>query len=110
MVYLNPLTEFWNGYNSSGVGNGKVAIIGFSLPDHDEYIRQPLFHLINNFQNKDFYEGYLEKSYLKIVDYKQTQAEIDSFKKNYGFVDWSKTDTYFDGFNEKSLEMMFGGS
>jgi hypothetical protein len=107
MVYLNPLTEFWYGYNRSGIGNGTVAVIGFSLPEHDEYIRQPLYHLINNFQNNDYYKGVIEKTNLKMIDYKQSQPEIDAYKENYGFVDWSRTDCYFDGFNEESLDIIF---
>lgn len=108
MIYLNPLVEFWNGYNNAGIGNGSVVIIGFSLPEHDEYIRQPLYHLVNNFQNNDYWEGYLEKTNLKMIDYKQNQSEIDAYKKNYSFVDWNRTDCYFDGFDEKSLEVIFG--
>ena len=108
MVYLNFLTEFWRGNNKSGVASSTVIIIGFSLPEHDDYIRQPLYHLINNFQNNDYYEGFLEKTNLKIIDYKQSQTEIDAYKKNYSFVDWNRTDCYFDGFNEKSLEVIFG--
>lgn len=107
MIYLNPLVEFWNGYNNAGVGNGSVVIIGFSLPEHDEYIRQPLYHLVDNFQNNDYFEGFLEKTNLKMIDYKQSQSEIDSYKKNYSFVDWDRADCYFDGFDEKSLEVIF---
>lgn len=110
MVYLNPLTEFWYGFNNFGVGHGTVAIIGFSLPEHDEYIRQPLYHLVNNFQNNDYWKDFLEKTNLKMIDYKQSQAEIGAYKKNYSFVDWSRTDCYFDGFDEKSLEVIFGKS
>ena len=110
MVYLNPLTEFWRGNNKSGVASSTVTIIGFSLPEHDEYIRQPLYHLVNNFQNNDYFEDFLEKTNLKMIDYKQNQADIDAYKKNYSFVNWSKTDCYFDGFDEKSLEVIFGKS
>lgn len=110
MIYLNPLTEFWNGYNYSGTGNGTVTIIGFSLPEHDEYIRQPLYYLVDNFQNNDYWKGFLEKTNLKMVDYKQSQSDIDAYKKNYSFVDWSRTDCYFNGFNEESLDVIFENS
>lgn len=110
MVYLNPLTEFWYGFNNFGIGHGTVIIIGFSLPEHDEYIRQPLYHLVNNFQNNDYWKGFLEKTNLKMIDYKQSPSEIKDYKKNYGFVDWSRTDCYFNGFNEESLKVIFPNS
>ena len=107
MVYLNPLTEFWRGYNDMGVGNGTVAVIGFSLPEHDAYIEQPLYYLIDNFQNNTYYSSILTKTNLKMVDRKQSQQEIDDYKKRYRFVDWSRTDTYFKGFDEDSLDIIF---
>lgn len=107
MVYLNPLTEFWRGYNDIGVGNGTVAIIGFSFPAHDAYIEQPLYHLIENFQNNTYYSSILTKTNLKIVDRKQTRAEISEYKERYRFVDWSRTDTYFEGFDMSSLDIIF---
>lgn len=53
MIYLNPLAEFWAGFSKSGVYEKRVVLIGFSLPQHDEYIRQPLYWFIHNFQNYD---------------------------------------------------------
>ncbi len=108
MVYLNPLTEFWESYNKAGRASGTVTIIGFSLPEHDEYIRQPLYHLVNNFQNNDYGKGSLEKTNLKMIDFKQNPSEIEQHKEKYGFVDWDRTDCYFKGFNEESLEVIFG--
>jgi hypothetical protein len=82
------------------------VIIGFSLPDHDEYIRQPLYWLIRNFQNYE--EPEMEKkSRLKIIDYKQSGEEIGEFKNHYRFVDLSKTDSYFGGFCEDALNIIF---
>lgn len=107
MVYLNPLVEFWRGYNDMGVGNGTVGVIGFSFPEHDAYIQQPLYYLVDNFQNNDYYAEILKKTNLKMVDRKGTQQEIDEYKKRYSFVDWSRTDAYFDGFDEKSLDVIF---
>lgn len=107
MVYLNPLVEFWRGYNNIGVGNGTVAIIGFSFPEHDAYIQQPLYYLVDNFQNNDYYSELLTKTNIKMVDRKQTQQEIDDYMKRYSFVVWSRADTYFDGFDEDSLDVIF---
>jgi hypothetical protein len=105
MIYLNPLSEFWAGFSQSGVYEKRVAIIGFSLPEHDEYIRQPLYWLIHNFQK---YESPVAtKTKLKMVDFRQNAKEIAAYQATYGFVDWDKADTYFGGFNKESLEMIF---
>ncbi len=107
MVYLNPLTEFWRGYNDMGVGNGTVAIIGFSFPEHDAYIEQPLYYLVDNFQNNTYYSSILTKTNLKMVDRKQTPPELAEYKSRYRFVDWSRTDTYLEGFDINSLDIIF---
>jgi len=107
LIHVNPLIEFWHGYSSTGGGNGTVTIIGFSLPTHDEYIRQPLYHLVDNFQNNNFYKDILVKTNLKMIDYKTTSDEILKYKENYSFVDWDRTDCYFNGFNEESLDVIF---
>jgi hypothetical protein len=106
LVNLNYLRDFWYRFSSSGGLNKKIVIIGFSLPDHDEYIRQPLYWLIRNFQNYE--EPEMEKkSRLKIIDYKQSGEEIGEFKNHYRFVDLSKTDSYFGGFCEDALNIIF---
>ena len=92
---------------SAGSSNRKVVIIGFSLPEHDEYIKQPLFHIIDSFQNYDPNLPSLKKSNLKIIDYKKTEMEIDDFKDRYKFINWEKTDFSFDGFNLATLDIIF---
>lgn len=106
ILYMGSLRELWHSFNSAGSLNEKVAIIGFSLPKHDDYIKQPLFSLVDNFQN--FYtDNLIKKSKLKIVDYQQTENDINKFKRNYSFVNWDKTDVYFDGFCKEAIDMIF---
>ena len=106
MVNLSYLSEFWNGFSNVIIGANKIIIIGFSLPAHDEYIRQPLYWYIKHFHSHgESISG--KKSNLKIVDFKTNQMEIDKFKENYRFVDEQKTDYYFDGFNEGAIDFIF---
>lgn len=107
MIYLNPLKEFWFGLNHFGYHSDTVAIIGFSLPAHDDYIRQPLYNIIDNFQNYNEDSDFIKKTNLKIVDYKINDIGIKEFKSNYSFIDWSKTDCDFNGFSKESLNMIF---
>jgi len=103
LVYMNPLREFWYGFNQMGSFIERVGIIGFSLPEHDEYIRQPLYQLIRNFQH---YKS-IDKYNLKMIDYKKNRKEIWEYKMKYRFVTPRKTDYYLDGFNENALDVLF---
>lgn len=108
LIYLNPLSEFWAGFSKSGEYEKRVAVIGFSLPAHDEYISQPLYWFIHNFQN---YESPVaKKAKLKIIDLKENEEEIAKYKATYKFVDWDKTDAYFGGFSRDALDIIFSDS
>jgi len=107
VVYLNPLKEFWYSFYSAGSLNQNVVIIGFSLPKHDDYVKQPLFALIDNFQNYDPEISTLRKSKLKVVDYRRNDNEIQEFKDRYPFVTWDNAECYFDGFDKKAIEIIF---
>jgi hypothetical protein len=105
LVYLNPLTEFWAGFSRSGKVEKRVAIIGFSLPEHDEYIKQPLFWFVHNFQSYD--SPYCKKTKLKMVDFRKSKEEVADYRARYNFVDWNKADCYLDGFSSKAIEVIF---
>ena len=106
LASLDYLSEFWYRFSNVIIGANKIIIIGFSLPAHDEYIRQPLYWYIKHFHSHgEPISGV--KSNLKIIDYKTIQKDIDDFKKNYQFVDEKKTDYYFGGFSEETLGFIF---
>ena len=109
LPYLNPLIDFWSGLNRAGGTNKMITIIGFSLPEYDEYVRQPLYALINNFQLVDMGK-LLQKSRLKIVDFKYDNKSIEAFQNNFRFVDWSKSDCYFNGFDNLAIDFIFNES
>lgn len=106
MVYLNPLREFWRGFNSAGSLNDKVGIIGFSLPEHDDYIKQPLFNLVNNFQNYKT-DPIIKKSKLKVIDFQINEKEKLAFKSRYPFINWKETTYHFEGFNQNAIDKLF---
>jgi hypothetical protein len=107
MVYINPLREFWFGLDSAGSFNKKVSIIGFSLPEHDDYVRQPIYNLINNFQNYKINIELFKKKKLTVIDYQKTKTDIKKFKRNYRFINWRKTTVCFNGFSESSIDLSF---
>ena len=107
IVYLNLLKEFWNSFYSAGPLNRMVAIIGFSLPEHDEYVRLPLFSLIHSFQNIEPNLPNLKKTRLKIVDLRKDGVDLQTYKQRYSFVDWNRADCCFEGFGQNAINMVF---
>ncbi|MEO1289877.1 MAG: hypothetical protein AAFV93_19135, partial [Chloroflexota bacterium] len=104
LVHVNPIREFWHKFNMMGSFQKRMGIIGFSLPDHDEYIRQTLYSIARNFQ---YFDAGWEKSSLKIVDYKQDEDSMNSYKNTYSFLDWEQTQIYFDGLDYSAIKMLF---
>ncbi len=112
LLYSRTLRDFWYGLGNAGTLNLGLAIIGFSLPDQDEYARQVLYRLVRNYQNaywnEDVLGSGLQKTPLIIVDHKQSDEDLAAFQSRYAFVDWEKTKTYMNGFDDKALELLFG--
>jgi hypothetical protein len=109
LVYLNPLREFWYGVSRIGYAETRMAIVGFSLPAHDEYLRLPLYHLVANYQfsHRGTYPDYPAKSRLVMVDKRVTKAEKAAYHKSFRFVRWANTVEYHEGFNREALNLIF---
>ncbi len=109
LLYATRLNDFWEGMGNGGYYNFGMAIVGFSLPDHDEYTRQILYDLVTNYQrhNWDTDELNRKKSALAIVDYFPDSAAEQRFRDRYRFVDWSRADLIGSGFDLASLDKIF---
>lgn len=109
--YLNPLIDLWSTFHGSGMYNAGVAIIGFSLPGYDEYVRQPLYTMIRNFVLSDTAELCRQlgtkKRDLKFVDFRDNKAKQDEYRDNFRFVDWKSTPAFFDGFGAGAIDYLF---
>lgn len=108
-VYAEPLLSFWYGMGRSGGYNLGISVIGFSLPQHDEYIRVGLYQLITNYQGSWWDVKLLDviRDYVKFVDYRRCEKAIAEYKKHYSFVDPARALYTFDGFNNKAIEFLF---
>ena len=104
LMYLNRVTEFWEclGKNA-GIYEQGFTIIGYSLPDYDDYVRVPLFNWVRNYQTTESPMGH--KANLKLIDLRETADAQLKYKHAYRFVDWEKTDVHFGGFTSASLDM-----
>lgn len=109
IVYASPLGDFWNGLGVSGGTNFGMAIIGYSLPFHDIYVRQAIYSLVKNYQGVYWDEEVfgLKKTPLILVDYQPLQEIIDRYKQHYRFVDYDKAELHMNGFNLDSIERIF---
>lgn len=90
--------------NDFGAANLRLSIIGYSLPSHDDYARQALYRMVTNYQRIEVDQvrpWAATKDRLTIVDFQRNQQDVAEFKRRYAFVDWDKTDLFFDGFNQE---------
>ncbi|MEK6674080.1 MAG: SIR2 family protein [Planctomycetota bacterium] len=107
VLYLNPLRQLWHGFDYIGYNCDRFCVIGFALPQHDEYLRQPLANAIVAFQSSDDTEPSARRSKLKMVDFRESDKDVAQYKESYSFVDWEKTECFFGGFSECSLAFIF---
>ncbi len=108
MVYLNPLRSFWSGFNAAGYLNPEMIIVGFSFSPHDEYLLIPIVRAITNFQqHNQSKELRYSVGNLKLVDYKRSPKEISDFKSRLPFIDWAKTDAFWDGLTTETIKQVF---
>jgi hypothetical protein len=83
-----------------------MVIIGYSLPDHDDYARQFIYRAVTNYQ-----EVLLErvdptggkrgkKEPIVFVGLCKKREDQTTIQKRYRFVDWSRARSFFHGFNQ----------
>jgi hypothetical protein len=83
-------------------------VIGYSLPAYDDYVRQALYSAVRNFQHFDA-TGVVEKTSIKIVDYRPTRKQQRTYRETYRFVDWARAEAEWGGFSHRAIKMIFGG-
>ncbi|WP_421938094.1 SIR2 family protein [Phenylobacterium sp.] len=102
LVYSSYVRDFWTGMGDAGWANFRLVVIGYSLPQHDDYARQILYRVARNYQGAggDLGEALkIDRDPLLLVDRRTDAAGVDEIKRRYAFVDWSKADLYADGFD-----------
>jgi len=108
MVYLNPLREFWRGFNAAGYLNPEMVVLGFSFSGHDDYLRIPLVRAITNFQRHNRLPEFgARPARLKLVDLKKSNKEREAFKDRIPFIDWERTDAFWDGLSHDAIHKVF---
>lgn len=108
-VYAEPILSFWHGIGRSGGYNLGVSVVGFSLPQHDEYIRIGLYQMLSNYGswwNEAMFDGAL-KDYARFVDYRPTPELQEEYKQRYRFADPDRSRFHFDGFGLDAIDFLF---
>lgn len=106
LLYSNPLKDFWYGMKNAGALSERLGIIGFSLPEHDQYAVQALYQAIVNFQGVDP-GGLLEKFPLRFVDFCPSEEAERILKIRYCFANWDTAQIKNDGFNLDAIKFIF---
>lgn len=108
-VYSKPIQDLWYGIGQAGGYNLGISVIGYSLPEHDEYIRIALYQLISNYQQSWWNEKLLGvlKDDVKFIDYAENTNGVAELVERYRFVDSSKTKYSFDGFRDEAMSFLF---
>jgi len=109
ILYFDPLKYLWWGIGEAGGMNLGMAILGYSLPPHDDHARQAIYRLTDNYTRfePDLTIAGVKKLPLRIVNLASGEEDIREFRSRYGFVDWNRTETWLDGFSRESLDFVF---
>ena len=88
------------------------AVIGSSLPAHDEYARQVLYRIVRNYQRAHGDQDIIGhcKTPLVLVDYRPAGASLDDFRRRYAFVHQNKATYCLGGFTENTLAHVFANN
>lgn len=111
-VYADRFRYYWWGIGRGGGMNLGVSIIGYSLPEHDEYAVQALFRLLRNYQDswweEEFFKGQ-RKEKMIVVDSRSEGPARDELRARYGFLDDDKTEFKWTGFDDEAVALIRRG-
>lgn len=108
ILYSKQLHDFWYGMAQTGQTNFRLAIIGFSMALHDDYLRQAVYAMAKNYQDIDWWNQSMfkkKKEPVLVVDYQKEPEKIAEYKKRYAFLENDKTEFHLNGFSEEILKM-----
>lgn len=108
LLYSKPIVEFWSGLGRSGGLNLGLGIIGYSLPDYDDYACQTIYKVARNYQQyePDFELDGRTKQPIRILDFRPKDNEKEDLQKRYQFMnkDVSRTQYWYKGLSLEGIE------
>ncbi len=108
ILYANPLKGLWRGLQKGGALNLGLGVIGYSLPNYDEYARQALYHLMRNYTEvePELELNGVAKRPMRIIDYCQPGESDWLIRKSYSFLNWQRTEVNSSGLSANSVEWL----
>lgn len=103
IVYLNEIVDLWFGLNDWGNHCSSLTIIGFSLPEHDEYLRQVIYNVVDNYLDQEDLKGIYTKPPLRFVDKISTKEDEKRLRLRYPFIDFDKSTLFRNGFGMETI-------
>jgi hypothetical protein len=107
LLYIQPLSRFFRSLGKFGVQELGLGIVGYSLPQHDDYARQIVYRIATNYQHQlpDWVSGEgLGKTPVRILDFKREEEGIERLKERYRFLDWSRTELCTGGLTLEAVD------
>ena len=103
IVYLNEIIDLWFGLSDWGNHCSTLTIIGFSLPEHDEYVRQVIYNIVENYLDHEDLEGIYTKPPLRFVDKISSGSDEEILRQRYPFIDFGKSTVFKNGFGMECI-------
>lgn len=109
IVYATPFMDFWNGLGQVGGMHLGLNVIGFSLPDHDDYLKVTLFKMAQNYQELNWDMEMLDKlkDNIKVIDYRIDDDGKNELRGRYKFFDDDKSSFFYNGFSPEAVDFIF---
>lgn len=106
LLYAKRLIEFWRGWGQGGGLQLGLGIIGYSLPDYDDYARQAIYRISRNYQEyePDFELGGRKKRPIRILDYRPSESEKSNLRKRYQFLNTERTEFWYEGISSEGID------
>jgi len=108
-LYGEPLRPFWQGLGQWGIAYTGLNIIGYSLPEDDDYVRQLLWELAGGYASglEDAKKRVFDMARIQVVDLRKSRNQRAELRARYRFLPSGHTDFVMTGFSEDTLEGLF---
>ena len=110
MLYAGTLKSFWWGIQRAGGWNLGLNIIGYSLPDYDDYAQQALYHISRNyteFGRELEFEG-RTKGPVRLLNYWSDESGRMALIQRYRFLNPERVAYWGQGFSQDAIAWLQG--
>lgn len=114
LIYHDTMGDFWQGLGGAGLFNFGLAVIGYSLPDADEYARRVLYGIVSNYQQAHWggeHFGRVKTPFVMVDRCTEGDVTHRRLLGRYAFVDWGRAHPLVtSGFDEAAVALLERGA